>query len=152
MPCASQSRYILVIRPFCEADGLVAAYSSRRMSVNLLMAGIDHESLKTRLIHQLLQQFFPVPLVAPAAEAPTGVFPTSAIWRQVPSRRDGAQNLSHGVDELAVVMSIAAPTSPLFVEAGLQICPHPIRDVMPVIIFRHKTLLNPVDLQIRLIS
>ena len=48
------------------------------------MAGVDHQPLKVRVLHQGLQYPFPDPLVTPPAEPAVYIPPVSVCFRQVP--------------------------------------------------------------------
>jgi len=79
------------------------------MRMNLAMAGVDHEPFVIRLDNELFQQRLPNALIAPAAEAPVGVFPTPVGSGQIPPWRARAKNPEHGIDELAVILCDPTP-------------------------------------------
>ncbi len=56
------------------------------------MTGVNHQPLIVRLIHQMLQQRPPEPLVPPATEPTMGSFPVSIVRRHITPGSAGAQN------------------------------------------------------------
>lgn len=73
------------------------------------MTRIDHEPFEIRLIHEFFEKPFPVTFVAPAAEAPVGIFPISVVFREVSPWRTCSQNPHDGIDEEPVIDSKSSP-------------------------------------------
>lgn len=97
------------------------------------VAGVDHEPLKIRLVDQLFQEFFPSPLVAPATEAPMGVFPIAIVRRQVAPGCPGAQDPEDSVEKSAIVSGDTAPLPRLPGKMGGEQFPSMIAQIVTVI-------------------
>ena len=96
------------------------------------MGGVDHQPLEVGLIHDDGQEFFPDPLVPPAAEATVDLQSVSIHGRQVAPRGASAQYPCDGVDKLPVVPGYAAPVAWFAGEMGGDDLPSPVGNVVSV--------------------
>jgi len=81
------------------------------MLMRLAMCRINHQPLHVCFIDELLKQFFPHPLVLPAAQAPVGVGATCVFCGQVAPGGAGAKNPQQRVNEAAIVLDNTAPAA-----------------------------------------
>ncbi len=72
--------------PFCARPILISAPCTRRMRVDLAMAGANHQPLIIRLVNQDFQQFFPNALIAPADKMTVRIAPVAVIRRSISHR------------------------------------------------------------------
>ncbi len=77
------------------------------------IAGVDHQPLKVRGIHQGFQDPFPDSFITPPAEPAVYILPVSIRFWKVPPRRSRAQNPEYAVYKLRSIAGIAS-TGPLF--------------------------------------
>lgn len=101
------------------------------------MAGVDHQPLKVRVLHQGLQYPFPDPLVTPPAEPAVYILPVSVCFRQVPPGRSSAQNPEYSVDKLPGISGIPS-SSPLFTN-GMRpdFLPRSVAYIVSMLFSRH---------------
>lgn len=119
------------------------------MGVDFDMAGIDHEPLEIRLVHEFGQQALPMPFVPPAAKAPVGVAPATIIGGKIPPGSAGAQNPQDGVDESTVVMGHSSPRASPSGKQGLQSGPEAVGNVVAAMIFGHADIQHQPKISVK---
>lgn len=73
------------------------------------LAGIGHQPLKARFIHQHFKQLLPYSFVTPAGKTLMHRPPFPIFRRQVAPRRPGAQYPEYGIDKQTVVLGDSPP-------------------------------------------
>jgi hypothetical protein len=88
------------------------------MGMDLNVTGIDQEPLEISLTDQVLQKFFPKPLVSPSTKPPMGILPIPIIGRQIPPRTARAENPENRINKKSVVFGSASPDAFLSRQVG----------------------------------